>query len=64
MAEQAARAQDATEREPADAEDLDPALIDVLGAGSLLQKTAPRQDPRDYQSYQQRARPRQHPAEA
>ena len=64
MAEQAARAQDATQREPADAEDLDPALIDVVGAGSLLKKTAPSQDPRDYQSYQKRARPRRHTAEA
>jgi len=40
-------------REPAapDGTMLDPDLIDILGAGSLLKKTDKQRDPRDYTSY-------------
>ncbi len=30
---------------------LDPDLLDILGAGSLLKKTDKQRDPRDYTSY-------------
>jgi hypothetical protein len=42
---------------------LDPALIDILGAGSLLGKPARGRNPRDYRSYQRPEPPRDHVAD-
>jgi len=43
---------------------LDPELIDILGAGSLLKKTDKQRDPRDYASYVRTPQPNDDPATA
>jgi len=64
MAERAPRPQDEPhEQEAQDAPVLDPDLIDILGAGSLLGKAPKGRDPRAYRSYRRPTPPcADHPA--
>ena len=51
MAEQGRFSQRRPEPQAHDGTALDPELIDILGAGSLLKKADKERDPRDYTSY-------------
>ncbi len=64
MAEQARFPQRKHDPRIQDGTALDPELIDILGAGSLLKKTDKQRDPRDYTSYAWAAQPHDGPATA
>jgi len=64
MAEQARRPRRTHNPYAQDGTALDPELIDILGAGSLLKKTDKERDPRDYTSYAWTPPPQEGPATA